>query len=527
MPFIFMNATLSPIASALIDQFELKDTSTDEPKINVNRFVSELASLYEKVRTAMDYQDDEVILRSAIERILKRRHLYGGDGKKIAGPLLRELVWASYFPSNTLPESLNNHVADVIDLYLNFKNKVFFQHIMPESLLSEWIYQLISCHIARLLSPNKEKNVMSNFMYHIIKDSLKISDDTEDTKNVQMYLAVRRSFAHDDIAFLRFHLFQQIYGDLTTDNLDRVVNDFKNGYSEINHQLNYPLKEKILFFVKKQTPIFLIIEDVLLKERGNIRNLLQNSEEFAKVVYAACDIRYKGIASKVRRAIIRSVFFLLLTKVFFAYAVEGTYDNFVYHHFIWSTLIINTGVPPLLMIIISFFIRTPGHDNSERILKKITSVLFTEHPKISSTLTVSIHPKKNKSILFTIFTLLWLFAFVVSFGGIYVLLSKIGFNFVSKGIFIFFVTIVSFLSYRINRTAHMYMVDDREKIYTPFIDFLFIPIVRVGMKLTEGVRSINIFIFIFDFLIEAPFKGIFSFFEQWFLYLHAKREDLE
>jgi hypothetical protein len=47
------------------------------------------------------------------------------------------------------------------------------------------------------------------------------------------------------------------------------------------------------------------------------------------------------------------------------------------------------------------------------------------------------------------------------------------------------------------------------------------------MRLTDGISQINIFIFIFDFLIEAPFKSIFVFLEQLFGYVHAKREDLE
>lgn len=518
---------ISSVASSLIDAFVHQQMANEDNKIRVNRFVSELASWYEKLRNAMDFSEDEVVLRVAIERILKRRHLYGGNGKTIAQPLLRELVWARYFPDNTLPESLIEKVSEIIDLYLSVKNKVFLQRVIPEKNLSEWIFQLISCQIARLISPNQEKNIMSNFMFHIIKNGIKIEDDSEDTRNVQIFLAVRRAFAKDDIAFLRYFMFQQIFGELSPKNVDQVTANFKKGYDEINYQLNYKLKEKILLYVKKQTPIFIILEDVLRKERGNIRELLKNPGGFADEVYRACEARYNTIKSKVRRAIIRSVIFLLLTKVLFAYAIEGTYDIFKYHHIIWLTLAINIGAPPLLMVIVSFFIKTPKKDNSERILRKIHAILYEEHPKIGYTLSLQLHAKKNKSVLNTIFGLLWLTAFVVSFGLVYLFLSRLGFDIVSKGIFIFFLAIVSFLAYRINRTAHQYDIGGKQSLLTPFFDFLVLPIIRVGMKLTEGVSKINIFIFIFDFLIEAPFKGIFAFFEQLFLYLHTKREDLE
>src|SRR5438105_1489824 len=97
---------LTPLASAVVKVFEQKQLENKDPKISVNRFVSEIASWYEKLRNAMDYQDEEIILKNAIERILKRRLMLGGSGEKTAEPLLRELVWARYFQDNTLPQSL-------------------------------------------------------------------------------------------------------------------------------------------------------------------------------------------------------------------------------------------------------------------------------------------------------------------------------------------------------------------------------------------------------------------------------------
>src|SRR5579883_1053234 len=97
-------ASLTPLSLALIHAFSQKSVESDEEKITVNRLVSEIASWYEKLRNSMELSDDSVILRNAIERILKRRLLLGGTGDKIAEPLLRELIWARYFPDNSLPE---------------------------------------------------------------------------------------------------------------------------------------------------------------------------------------------------------------------------------------------------------------------------------------------------------------------------------------------------------------------------------------------------------------------------------------
>src|SRR5581483_1557014 len=127
------------------------------------------------------------------------------------------------------------------------------------------------------------------------------------TKNVQVYLAVRRAFAKDDIAFLRFYLFDQIFGTLSDETLDITQRNFLKGYKEIEKQLTYPLKEKIYMFAKRQTPIFFILEDVFEKHQSGLRHLISDKEAFGKAVFDACSFRYKGIAQKVRRAIVRSV----------------------------------------------------------------------------------------------------------------------------------------------------------------------------------------------------------------------------
>src|SRR5690242_6295758 len=106
---------LTPFADAVVQVFNEKHHEDHDQKIVVNRFVSELASWYEKLRNAMDLQDEAVILKNAIERILKRRLLLGGTGERVAEPLLRELVWARYFPDNSLPQTIIPKTAHVIN----------------------------------------------------------------------------------------------------------------------------------------------------------------------------------------------------------------------------------------------------------------------------------------------------------------------------------------------------------------------------------------------------------------------------
>ena len=517
---------LSALAKYLVDSLgEEPQSNAEERRITVNPIVTKFASWYERLRNAMEFREDEVILRATIERILKRRLLLGGNGKTTAKPLVKELLWARYLPDNDIGESVATKIEEIIDLHLAMRLRILSKHRFPESVINDWTYDLMSADIQYILNPKRSKELIANFMFHVLKDDVLIEDESTETKNAQVFIAIRKAFARDDLAFLRYHLFCQYFGRLTPKTLDYTVDHFVEGYNEILRQMNYKRKEKVYTYIKRRTAAFFIFEDVLEGHKENLKTILENDEALKDVVFEACDKRYKSINRRVRTAIIRSVIFILFTKVAFAFFVEGTYERIVYGHIVWTSIIINTSIPPLLMIIVSLFIRTPGNDNSERIFTYITRLLHDEDPVLGNKLLIA-KPQSDKGFA-TAFNILWLLAFFLSFGAIIYVLTSLHFNLISQTIFIFFLAIVSFLSYRIALLAHVYRVGEKQGLGTLLVDFLFMPVIRVGNTLTQSIRQINIFLMLFDFFIEAPFKFLFAFFDQWFYFLHAKTEELE
>ncbi|HEX8932586.1 MAG TPA: hypothetical protein VF810_05495, partial [Patescibacteria group bacterium] len=319
---------LSPVAHFLFKSFtDEEPQSTEEHKITVNPIVSKFASWYERLRNTMEFREDEVVLRATIERILKRRLLLGGNGKTTAEPLVKELLWARYLPDNGVAGSIVAIVEESIDLYLALRLKVMEQHRIRDTVINDWIYDLMSSDIQYILNPKRKKEVMTNFMFHVLKDDVLITDDSPETRDAQVFMAVRRAFAKDDLAFLRYHLFCQYFGRLNPDTLAYTAEHFLVGYNEIMRELSYPLKDKIYTYVKRRSAAFIILEDILNSNKDNLKTILENAEELEQAVFAAAQVRYNSISSKVRRAIIRSVLFILLTKVGFAFAVEGTYER--------------------------------------------------------------------------------------------------------------------------------------------------------------------------------------------------------
>src|SRR6185312_16435603 len=125
-----------------------------------------------------------------------------------------------------------------------------------------------------------------------------------------------------------------------------------------------------------------------------------------------------------------------------------SYDQLVYGTVQWGAIGLNIGIPPILLVIVSLFITQPKEDNSQRILDKIHTVLIEEEPKITHTFVVA--NKTKKTPLHYVFTGLWMFAFFLSFGTMVDILTRMHMNPVSQVVFLFFIAVVSFLSYGIN-----------------------------------------------------------------------------
>ncbi|MBI2330329.1 hypothetical protein HYU94_02985, partial [Candidatus Daviesbacteria bacterium] len=507
-------ATLNKLSTALLSAYDKAAAPNHERTISVNPLVAEIATWYEKFRTAMDYREDEVILRSTIERILKRRLILGGNGQTIAAPLIRELVWARYFPDSTIPEAQVTRVASEIDLYLKLEEEVNQRHRINKGKVNEWILHLLSSEIEHILKPNDPKDIMSNFIFGVFRDQVTITDDSDETRDIQVFIAVRRAYANDDLAFLRFHLFKQYFEKLTAYNLDKVAQNFPEAIAQIEYHFNYPAKDKIHTYIKNQTIPFLILDDVLRKHRGNTFSLVSDKDLLSSEALSACNARYKAVAGKVQRAILRSVIFIFFTKAVFALFVEGAFERVLYGRVLWSSIMLNTLTPPLLMIIVGALIKTPTRENSLKILKKINTILYDDPPQLDKPLMMKKKPGRTSPLLWAVFILLWLATFVLSFGAIVFILTKLHINPLSQVIFVFFLAIVSFVSFRINRTAHMYIIKEKkDNLKSLVFDFFFMPVIQVGRRLTLSISQLNIILFMFDFIIETPFKGIFAFFE--------------
>lgn len=521
--------TLSSTAQELIKGLSVT-TAPDtqgEPMISVSRTVSAAAVIYEAARNAVEFRADHLIRRAAIERILKRRLVTSSDGAGIAESLIRELLWARYLENNRVPVRKEREVQKIIDKYVVFKDEVFkLEGIKEKAMVSQWILGVESCEIEECLKPSPAREALNSFVFRILKERILIPEEKDQkTHDIQVYLATQRSFASSDDAILRFRLFISFLPEwinLSSSEALDVAPKFLSIYQEIEQQLYHPLSDRLRRHIAKEVAPFNVIRDLANEYPLEFANLLNDEILLEKKCRLILIQRYQETASRLQRAAVRSIIYIFLTKMVLAFIVEMPYD-YLTKNANYLALIINTLFPPALMFAVTSAIHIPGEENTVKILSKIKEYLYQS---VSNKTTLEVQVSSRKPMLTMFFTLFYLLTYLLMFGGTIYFLRQLHFNIVSQGIFLFFLSIVSFFGYRVRRLTKDYEYAERERAFGPIIDFLFLPILRVGQWLSKELQQINVLIFVFDFIIEAPFKAFFYVIEEWISFVKIKREEI-
>lgn len=528
--------SLSHFTDALLTSWQLGEPiiSTSTNKISVSQTVSFVAFLYEKMRNAVEFREEHLIRRAAIERIIKRRMLLNDNGRDIAELLIKELLWARYYENNTIGEEKVAELQTVIDKYFFLRNEIGTgRSSVEQEKINFFIMDILSCEIEENLSPSPRLEAFTNFVYQLIRNGIAPFSGEVLEKDIQVYIAVEKTFAHSDTSRIRYHLLKLMLPEVTKitwKTAEKILPRFYDIYKDIEANINHPLGDKTRNYIKKQIPPYLILQDIFTQNGKSISKILESEDQLKDKVDQSCRKRYDETKSRLRRTGIRSFIYILLTKVIFAFLLELPYDLYIVKSVNYIPIIINVIFPPFLMAIIILSVTVPGDENTRKIFTLIKGIIVRDPDtkEVKAQAFVIGKLAKIKSPLFTaIFSLLYLLTYLITFGGIIYILSKINFNPASQVIFIFFVTLVTFFAYRIIIITHEYLVIDRDGPLTPLFDFFFLPIIRVGQWLSgEVLTKFNVFIFLFDFIIEMPLKAVVEVVDEWVHFVRLKKEDI-
>lgn len=526
---------LSSITKALMDRLrELKNkpTPNDYSKITVSQTVSFVALVYEKIRNAVEYREDHLIRRAAIERIIKRRLSLNPEGKEEAENILRELLWARYFDNGSLGAEDVKVVQSILDKYMYLKRLITpGRDGISQQFLMQFLLDMLTCEIEETLTPRAtlRESSFTFFIYQVLRLKVKIEGVDDERKDAYFLTAVEKAYRKSDNPSQRYHLFITFYKPFhtyTNEELHEMSSKLPSIFKRIDLMIKSPYVESLTRFTRKQLPPFLILFSILSTKMAEAPQILAGRNALWTEVDVICREKYDMVNKRLRNLAIKSFIYIFLTKMIFVIILEYPVSLYLYNEISYTSIGINSLFPPILMLLIISVFRIPGEDNTKNIYQRIIEIIDADNTFETG---VAFIPKKGKvrrPILIFGFTIFYTFTFMVTLLLIRQILQYLHFNLISQAIFIFFVSVVTFFSYRIKHIVNEYRLIEKEGVLTPIVDFFFMPILSLGKFFSSEISKLNFFIFIFDFLIEAPFKFVFEIVEEWISFVKKRKEEI-
>ena len=506
----------------------------DESKIRVSETISRMSFYYEKIRNSVDYKEEHLLLKEAINRGLNRLITIElqRDEQRIANDLLIELIRAGYLPNNKLPETEIVPVGMIIKKYLTLKVAAKARTVVVhKGELGDWLMNLAACELEDYLNPKEVNQQVVKSMYEVLAPLLELPAESplEKDKEIQLYVSIYRSYLRADEDIISFVLFKYLVPNwLAADEatLAGAAEKIDELVKTIHYHLEHPLAGQLNRLVARYTVFFSILTEVIEESPTEVYDCLKKDPKaFPRRIKQVCAKRYKSVKRKLWRAAVRSIIYLFITKMLLVFVLEIPVANFLGQSVNDFSLAINVIFPPLLLFMIVLFTRTPGDANTAKIVEGIDQLTFVEQARREP---FKLRPAAGRSAAKGfIFSLLYIVTFFLSFGAVVWLLNQVGFHFVSITIFLFFLALISFFSIRIRkRVRELLVVDPKENIFGLLMDFFSVPIIAAGKWISEKFAKINVLVFILDFLIEAPFKLFVEVAEEWTKYVKERKEDV-
>ena len=467
--------------------------------------VETIARVYERARNALEYRADNLVRRAAIERILKRIMILTHDPEKIADHLLTELRWAKYISQEETKIAIRSNIPKILEKYTTYKG------LVPQ----EWVIKIASAEIEELFNLNTDYGQFTFFAFQVIRQKVSINDNNID---LLLYFATDKVYAGSDDEQVAYHILKLAGNNVSRDNLEEAWRLFSLAKS-------HKVLPRISKFVRRQMPPLILLRDIYFYEPTTFKNIISDVDRFDAQAQEVLKNQLQQMSGKIATAGVRSVIYVFLTKMILAFGVEVPFEIFLYRHLNPIPLVVNLAFPPLLMWLSTIQIKLPSKKDQADLIERSWYIL--EHFDLlheEDDILTDTSSEEKHGIVYKIFTTLYVALFIGVFWGIYYLLGKIGYTFFSKIIFIFFLTIIAFFAYRIAQIASIYSWKKSGHNAT-FMEIVSLPILSIGSRLSQGLTHLNFLAFAFDFILEAPFKIILGFVDDWVQFLSAKREE--
>ncbi|NBS41825.1 hypothetical protein EBS80_04185 [bacterium] len=526
-----MEKSLEFLLSSLVKAQALANEKPEGDLIAVSETVSAAASVYETLRNSLEYDEEHLLRRNAIRRILKRR-LGEVEGNALASDLLKELIWARYLPNKTVPESMIATIASVIQKYQSLFAAAD-QGTKDGAHAHEWLLDVASTEVEYVIAPPIADEALASFAYSQLKARLSWASAViaEDDRDLQLYVAVHRAVLKSNLATLRFRvltLFESGWTKATAgdETVVRVQKTIVASIAQVERQIRHPGQDALYNLVRRHAVVFQVIRDVAEADPHAFGKTVaaHDTHGLDGQIASAASARYDRFRRRLRNSVIRAVSFLFVTKMILALLIEAPYERLVIKTTNWTPLLVNILFHPTLLGIIGLSARLPETANTDAIIREAHAFLGLGE---EVGFTYKLRRPWSRGALGAVFNVIYAVMFLFTITVIATILRALDFNGMSIVFFVFFLSLVTFFGLKIrNSRRELMVVEAHVGIVGTVADILFLPMIRAGRWVALRAPRVNVFLFFFDFIVEAPFKAAINLIEGWLAFLREKKEEI-
>ena len=519
----------------------------EESTIQVDDVASRVAAFYERLRMIIDWKDEHLIRRTAIERSLKRRLLselgfgFASNSKvgALAESLVLELIRGGHFPNAAIPQVKLSAVEKVLEKYIYILEKAPINgEPSPTGAKKKinfynWILEIAACEIEEVLAPATKENALIDFMTMQLGERLRVDPSLglgEDEKHLQTHIAVHRTLFRLDSPIISYHLFKYRYpdwSDLSEERLKEIAAGIFSIWEELEKTLNHPLYNQFYKFCERYNALYLLMGDILnlFESRPDgIEAALANPNIFKSLVERVYGERLATLKSRLSRIAFYSTLSIFVASGFSLFLVEVPLARLFADGFSPLALAIDMLVPTVWMFFLVRSIRLPDRENLERVLTGMKRIVYED----SSVGFFEIRPAKKRGWgMVFIITLFYFLGWCVSLSSVAAAFYYTRVPLPSVVLDTINIAIVTFVGLQIRQRANEVRVGEEKTRFGDFVfDTLSLPVARFGQWLSSKWKEYNIVAVFFAALIDMPFQALIEFVESWSAFLKEKKSGM-
>lgn len=497
----------------------------NEPTLHAPDIGNGILFAYEQLRNVSENIENHLLFQSAIRRFYKRNLSFGF--KKIPIELSQELVieltQAEYLKNDsTTMSQLATINMYITELYTTYWKLVKRQKTIKPEVAQKWVLDILTVKTEQVFNNPVRILSFAAFAYSHFNPLIDVHEFIVEGEKVEkadhdviLYIAIHKALLKSNEANIRSGLFG-LYG-ISTDDIDSLIT-FNKKFDALN---SLKTTAKVSRIVSRNGAPLRVLQAAFFRKHADPRSTsLTNHLNVLGQVEAQITEEYNQVQQNVRRGVIKSIIFLIITKALIGLIVEIPYDIIVYGTIIVLPLVINLVFPPVFIAFTALTFKMPSAANKRAIVSYIHTMLYESDDKPQ----LARSQPTGRSYFFNT-------VYAIMFVGVFYLVAEqlrvLEFNIVQGIIFFVFLSTASFLGYRLTVQIKELEIVSRHHGFIALVrDFLYAPFIFVGRKISYRFAKMNIIAQILDIVIELPLKTVLRLMRQWTAFLNNKKDEL-